>query len=439
MKDYALAGSPSTNGCGQEVFVSVFQNAYSKAPQTRTLHELVREIREGKYSKQIEAIRKEYARVLDQTGDPQKAKGAIAGAKKRLPGFCISGTAEDRKMPLEHSGFLQIDLDGLGESLPSVREKLKKDPHIAFVFVSPSGNGLKLGLRIDEGRHSESFEAAVAYFKNRYGLQIDTACKGRLRICFVSHDPELWTNWDATVLPVEDTTPPHIRLNPESASESCVLHPATTSYITPADTLRLIKDKRQTMANLESKRKELSQLFVQLVEPRVEPIAAGRNDSIVQLVPFLYRAVSPQLVLEFIGSYYDCHRALFNDPRDTHMKEAAFMLDSVKTTYTKSLTENERQIYLELNDDQQSAYRICRDLAHLHEPKRELLTFYLSCHQLGLRLGLQDAQAQRILRELQSFGITELMQKGTKRAPGVKGRAGIYLWRHPSEEGGNQQ
>jgi hypothetical protein len=111
----------------------------------------------------------------------------------------MSGTAAGRKVPLAHSGLLQIDLDKLGASLSAVRETVRQDPHVTFGFVSPSGDGLKLGLRIDGERHAESFAAAQAYFQVHYGLPIDAAVKDRLRLCFVSHDPDLWVNPDAVV------------------------------------------------------------------------------------------------------------------------------------------------------------------------------------------------------------------------------------------------
>ena len=69
---------------------------------------------------------------------------------------------------------------------------------MACGFVSPSGEGLKLGVSIDGGRHERSFEAAREYFKTTYGLEIDEKVKDRQRLCFVSYDPEAWTNEAAT-------------------------------------------------------------------------------------------------------------------------------------------------------------------------------------------------------------------------------------------------
>ena len=174
--------------------VSMFADAFAKLPKETNLAAILEAVRTGRWREPVEAIRRTYALTLTETGDPKKAKDAIAESKKKLPAFCMSGTAHSRTEPLDHSGLLHIDLDGLNSTLETVREKMKADPHVAFGFVSPSGNGLKLGLRIDGTRHADSFTAAQDYFQQRYGLEIDPAVKDRLRLCFVSYDPNAWTN-----------------------------------------------------------------------------------------------------------------------------------------------------------------------------------------------------------------------------------------------------
>jgi hypothetical protein len=169
-------------------------------------------------------------------------------------------------------------------------------------------------------------------------------------------------------------------------------------------------------------------LYTGLVEPRFQAQAHARNSFIVQVVPFLYRCFAPQFVLELVGCFYDCNRALFNDPREQHMKEAKAMLESVAKTYTESLNADERGIYDALPGHEQEAFRICRDLALLPEPKGEPLTFFLSFTHLADRLGIFPMQAQRIMQQLESYGLIKLVKKGTRRAVGVRGEAGIYQW-----------
>jgi VirE N-terminal domain len=187
---------------GARMKVSMFENAFQKAPKDAALDAILNAIKNGRWRKRIDPIRATYAKVLARTGDGKKAKAAIEGPKKKLPAFCISGTAEHRKKMREHSGLLQIDCDGLNNTLETIREKVKGDPYVAFGFISPSGDGLKLGCRIDGTRHAESFGAARAYFRQRYGLEIDESVKDPLRLCFVSYDPETWTRESAEQLPL---------------------------------------------------------------------------------------------------------------------------------------------------------------------------------------------------------------------------------------------
>ena len=195
----------------------MFADARGQTPRHCELSAVLEAIRGGKYAEPIRRARELFAAwkavcpALDSKKSPEAQ--AYDAHKKTLTAFCISGTAASRTEPLEHSGLLQGDLDKLNGTLEAVRDRLKADPHVAFGFVSPSGDGLKLGLRIDGTRHLDSFLAAEKYFLATYGCKLDTSVKDRLRLCFVSHDPQAWTNPGAVPLPIPDATAPE----PESA------------------------------------------------------------------------------------------------------------------------------------------------------------------------------------------------------------------------------
>ena len=199
--------------------VAMFADAFSKVPRTVRLFSVLAAVKGDKYRLQVEALREL------RTTDPD----AYSRDKRKLPAFCVSGTAASRTEALEHSGLLQLDFDKLGGTLATVRQQMLADPHIAFGFVSPSGDGLKCGLRIDGTRHAESFAAAQAYFRQRYALEIDPAVKDRLRLCFVSHDPDAWTNGDAVALPLPEGEPP--TAEPEPPDED---PPQATSGAAPS-------------------------------------------------------------------------------------------------------------------------------------------------------------------------------------------------------------
>lgn len=149
----------------------------------------------GAYESEIHAVRAAYA---------AGGKEAADGLKKRLPAFLPSGTFSHRsaKGLVKHSGLICVDLDGLGDALEGMRDLVVGDEHVLAAFISPTGTGLKVILRCDPLRpHAESFEAAKLLFLERFGLEIDEACKDVSRLCFVSHDPDLFSAEDATCLP----------------------------------------------------------------------------------------------------------------------------------------------------------------------------------------------------------------------------------------------
>lgn len=171
--------------------VSMFANATSPTALECDLSLILDNIKNGAYANKIKALREL------RKSDPK----AYDLQKKNLPAFTVSGTAKSRKEPLSHSGLIQGDLDKLNGKLEEVRATLQNDPHVAFGFVSPSGDGFKFGIAVDPSDHTSAFLAAQEYFRKTYGYIIDPSVKDRLRLCFVSYDPALWTRPDAIPVP----------------------------------------------------------------------------------------------------------------------------------------------------------------------------------------------------------------------------------------------
>ena len=115
-------------------------HAHPSSPALKTWPPSSTPSENGFFKDKIEELR----RVLGRDG-----KTAYDRAKTRLPAFCVSGTTADRKRLLKHTGLLQLDFDGLNGTLAAARQKISGDPHVAAAFVSPSGDGLKVLLRID--------------------------------------------------------------------------------------------------------------------------------------------------------------------------------------------------------------------------------------------------------------------------------------------------
>jgi VirE-like protein len=161
---------------------------------------LLRAIKTGRWQRQIRTIRRKFRRALNQTGDYKTAKRAVDADKKALPAIMFSGRFSRRanQALIEHSGLLCADLDGdsLNGELPMVREKLSQSPYVRALFVSPSGDGVKVIFRVpaNASRHADSFRAIARLVLELSGKKIDQACKDVARLCFVSHDPEIYVN-----------------------------------------------------------------------------------------------------------------------------------------------------------------------------------------------------------------------------------------------------
>ena len=189
--------------------VGLFLNAFAQEPDEQpSLGQMLERIRSDEWKEPILLLRKRLE---------QGSRKKYNESKRSLAAFTLSASCLTRAkdVPLDskmtgHSGWLQADLDAKDNpqlaDLDEVRRLLVDDPHIGFVFVSPSGQGLKAGVRIDGDRHSEAFFAAEDYFLHKYGLQIDRSTKDPLRLCFVSWDPDL--QWkEADPLPIPESQP----------------------------------------------------------------------------------------------------------------------------------------------------------------------------------------------------------------------------------------
>ena len=163
----------------------------------------LRHTKRGKYRDLIEA-----ARLDIQNGDLD----AYKLKKNALPAYAFSGTFDGKVINADFdqsSGLVPIDIDKLSDEKERrrIRETLSKDPHIAFVCDSPSGEGLKAAVRVDQNLifDDKSYKIAFDQLSKSFavkGIIVDESCKDVRRLCFVSYDPELYYNRDPDVFPI---------------------------------------------------------------------------------------------------------------------------------------------------------------------------------------------------------------------------------------------
>ena len=132
----------------------------------------------------------------------EKRKPERQELKKQLPAICFSGTFNKRTDAslIQHSGLICLDFDGYTKSkeLLQDKESLSKNKYVFSVFISPSGNGLKVLVKIpaDAENHTNYFNSLEKYFNSPY---FDKTSKNISRVCYESYDPLLHINENSSI------------------------------------------------------------------------------------------------------------------------------------------------------------------------------------------------------------------------------------------------
>jgi VirE N-terminal domain len=181
-----------------DVAVSMFGSASDVRPQNAILRNILKAIKNGKYRAVIERLRALSPEEYDKM-------------KKLLPAFIVAGIfyyPRNAGNLAFHSGFIVLDFDDV-HNLIEVKFILMQDRHTAVCFISVSGKGLKLIVRVagitTPEQHKAAFKLIAEYFRSTYGLHLnlDESGKDVSRLCFVSWDPDLYVNEQAEIFSVD--------------------------------------------------------------------------------------------------------------------------------------------------------------------------------------------------------------------------------------------
>ncbi len=130
--------------------------------------------------------------------------------KKMLPYFvCAHFSPSFRKTEnFAYTEYFVVDVDHLaqkGLTANEVKNKLKADDRVLMCFVSPSEDGLKVLIKLSErcydaGWYSLFYKNFLWEFSHTHNLNqvIDTKTCDVTRACFLSYDPEVYYNPNAT-------------------------------------------------------------------------------------------------------------------------------------------------------------------------------------------------------------------------------------------------
>ena len=178
----------------------------NECDNSRTAASVLEAIRNGTYEIEVDTI---HQALMEENEDKAQE------LKTELPAVTWSGTFSTRKIAglIAHTGLLCIDLDDCDEfgKVDDLRKSIIADPTTAAVFRSPRGLGLKVLLLAknaptNDAEHKQLFEIVSRRYLNLHRLPIDQSGKDVSRLCFVSHDPELFVrdspeaiDWKTTV------------------------------------------------------------------------------------------------------------------------------------------------------------------------------------------------------------------------------------------------
>tara|TARA_R110000803_G_scaffold56959_3_gene114677 strand:+ start:14098 stop:16521 length:2424 start_codon:yes stop_codon:yes gene_type:complete len=171
--------------------VTIFKNIKeTEAPFHRDVAVVLNRIKEGATKDLVKRIRKE------------TDKSERNELKKNLPAICFSGIFIKRtdKSLSKHSGLICLDFDGYPKTkgLLQHKENLTRDKFVYSVFISPSGNGLKVLVKIpaDVSNHKNYFNSLNTHFDSPY---FDKMCSNVSRVCYESYDPLLFINENSSL------------------------------------------------------------------------------------------------------------------------------------------------------------------------------------------------------------------------------------------------
>lgn len=166
--------------------VTIFRSVKAtQHPYYREISVILERIKTGVSKQQIDLVRS----ITD--ADERNVQ------KLLLPAICFSGRFKERADDaiIEHSGYICLDFDHFPdkETFKANRDYLISDAYTFALFTSPSGDGLKVIVKIppEIKYHRAYFRSLQKYYDNEY---FDVKCINESRVCYESYDPELYHN-----------------------------------------------------------------------------------------------------------------------------------------------------------------------------------------------------------------------------------------------------
>lgn len=199
---------------------SIFSN-FSTKVENKSIQDILKDIISDRYKDQVENIRYLLSSGKDSEADHKK---------KLLTAFTVCGTFDKVRQAqyiTNYNSHIIIDYDKLQiDQLVSFKKASSDIPYTLACFISPSGKGLKIIVKVDSQLqdHKAAFQEVTSYYDKILGIKSDQSGKDVSRLCFMSYDPQCFRRHNPTVFPVRGdhhtNTTNDEKLQPKSSSFS---------------------------------------------------------------------------------------------------------------------------------------------------------------------------------------------------------------------------
>lgn len=195
----------------------IYANVKNHSPRVVKVDDALERIAGKKKSSTIEKVKALRDTITSWQGSEEELEAWVKNFKTDLVSYRFSGvfTSPSDAGLAEHSGFICLDFDAkrgvsnLGPYSPEhFKKRLSELPFVYAAFVSPTGAGVKALIRIpnQKGSHRGFFKGLQSFFTNTEGWYgTDATSVNESRICFESHDPEIYINKDAEIWEVYES------------------------------------------------------------------------------------------------------------------------------------------------------------------------------------------------------------------------------------------
>lgn len=169
--------------------VSFYKNIKSIVPVKDTsVFKILEEIKSTTYKQRVGKIRIE--------SDKSKRNEL----KAKLPYATFSGTFSSRSNNnlKKHSGLACLDFDNVS-NIEELRESINEDEYTMASFLSPSGDGLKVLVKIPPVGNNDDYQDYYIELINYYSKyhELDKGTKDIARACYLSFDEQVYINGES--------------------------------------------------------------------------------------------------------------------------------------------------------------------------------------------------------------------------------------------------